>query len=85
MLILYMSEAAGAHTRSGSVVNLADSHIRHEIYLAEIFSKLGAELEKNFGLALFSLRKKYLPAEQAVALERMLHPVTVRSRAKLAA
>ncbi len=57
----------------------------NEIYLAEIFSKLGAELEKNFGLALFSLRKKYLPAEQAVALEGRLHPVTVRSRAKLAA
>lgn len=71
-LIFNIREESGAHTRSGPVVNLADSLIRHEIYLAEIFSKLGPELEENFGPALLKLRKKYLPADQARALERRL-------------
>jgi hypothetical protein len=46
--------------------------IRHEIYLAEIFGKLGGELDEHFGPALFNLRKKYLPADQAKALAAQL-------------
>lgn len=71
-LIFNLKDESGAHTRSSPVVNLADSLIRHEVYLAEIFDKLGPQLEKHFGPALFSLRKKYLPTEQARALERRL-------------
>jgi hypothetical protein len=54
------------------LVNLAESLIRHEIYLVEIFGKLGGELEEHVGPALFNLRKKYLPAEQARALAALL-------------
>ncbi len=71
-LIVNMREESGAYTRSRPVVNLADSLIRHEIYLAEIFGKLGSELEEHFGPALFNLRKKYLPADQAKALAAQL-------------
>lgn len=71
-LIFNMKEESGAYTHSTAVVNLADSLIRHEIYLAEIFGKLGGELEQHFGPALLALRKKYLPRDQAKALETRL-------------
>lgn len=71
-LIFNMKEESGAYTHSTAVVNLADSLIRHEIYLAEIFGKLGSELEQHFGPALLALRKKYLPRDQAKALETRL-------------
>jgi HTH-type transcriptional regulator, sugar sensing transcriptional regulator len=54
------------------VVNLADSLLRHEIYFAEIFEMFGDAIQKTFGPALLELRKKYLPTEQARALERLL-------------
>lgn len=54
----------GVFTRSRPVVTLAESLIRHEIYLAEIFSQFATELESRFGPALYGLRRKYLPEEQ---------------------
>lgn len=54
----------GVFTRSRPVVILAESLIRHEIYLAEIFAQLAAELESRFGPALYGLRRKYLPDDQ---------------------
>lgn len=71
-LIVNMQEESGAYTHSRPVVNLAESLIRHEIYLAEIFGKLGSELNEHFGPALFKLRKKYLPADQVKALSAQL-------------
>lgn len=71
-LITNLKERTGAHTRSTPVVNLVETMIRHEIYLAEIFAALGKELEQRFGPALLSLRKIYLPEEQARALEQHL-------------
>lgn len=60
---------SGAHTRSRPVVDLADSLIRHEIYLAEIFEQLGGAIEERLGPSLISLRRKYLPQEQVKRLE----------------
>lgn len=62
----------GAYTRSLPVVNLAESLIRHEIYVAEIFSRFGRQIEAAFGPALASLRRDYLPPAQALALDRLL-------------
>lgn len=62
----------GAYTRSPPVVNLAESLIRHEIYVAEIFSHFGRQIEAAFGPALISLRRDYLPPKQAAALDRLL-------------
>lgn len=71
-LIANLKEQSGAYTRSSAVVNLADTMIRHEVYLAEIFGAFGKDLERRFGRALSSLRKTYLPGEQMRALERHL-------------
>lgn len=54
----------GVSSRSRPVVNLAESLIRHEVYLAEIFAHFASELEDCFGPALYRLRSKYLPQEQ---------------------
>lgn len=62
----------GAHTRSLPVVNLAESLIRHEIYVAEIFARFGRQIEAAFGPALLSLRRSYLPPPQAAALSGLL-------------
>jgi sugar-specific transcriptional regulator TrmB len=62
----------GAFTQSRPVVNLAESLIRHEVYLAEIFNAFEPQLEKRFGRALISLRQKYLPSDQVKTLERSL-------------
>ncbi len=64
----------GAYTRNVPVVNMAESLIRHEIYLAEIFGRFGREIETAFGPALVSLRRNYLPAGQAGALDELLKP-----------
>lgn len=68
----------GAHTRNLPIVNLAESLIRHEIYLAEIFDHFGSHLEAEFGVALSRLRRRYLPAPQAEALDQMLRTPQVK-------
>jgi sugar-specific transcriptional regulator TrmB len=65
-------EAHGSYTRNKPVVTMADTLIRHEIYFAEIFERLGPEIQEIFGPALIELRRKYLPKDQAAALERLL-------------
>lgn len=62
----------GVFTRSRPVVNMAESLIRHEIYVAEIFEHFGKELEGRFGPALYALRHQYLPAEQVRQLESLV-------------
>jgi len=69
-LIMNMKEHAGAFTQSEPIVNLADSLIRHEIYLAEIFKYFSHLLEEKFQPGLFELRKKYLPKEQIAELRQ---------------
>jgi HTH-type transcriptional regulator, sugar sensing transcriptional regulator len=64
----------GAYTRNVPVVNMAESLIRHEIYLAEIFGRFGQQIEAAFGPALVSLRRNYLPKAQANALDDLLKP-----------
>lgn len=71
-LLANLNDGTGAYTRSSAVVNLADTMLRHEIYLAEIFGAFGKEIEGRFGPALLSLRQAYLPSEQAQALQQLL-------------
>jgi sugar-specific transcriptional regulator TrmB len=72
----------GAYTRNLPVVNLAESLIRHEIYLAEIFGRFGRQIEAEFGPALLSLRQKYLPGRQSEALSNQLKYVRQPKAAK---
>ena len=69
----------GGFTRSRPIVQLADSLIRHEVYLAEIFQRFGLELGEAFGPALLSLRERYLPRNQIRALKRRLASARVPS------
>lgn len=58
----------GAFTRCKPVVTMAESLIRHEIYLAEIFLHFREPIEQRFGQALYRLRRQYLPKDQALDL-----------------
>ena len=69
-LIMNMKEGTGAFTKSEPIVNLADTLIRHEIYLAEIFKHFSRLLEAKFEPGLFELRKKYLPKDQITELKQ---------------
>jgi sugar-specific transcriptional regulator TrmB len=62
----------GSYTRNRSIVNMAESLLRHEFYFAEIFEMFGQPIQKTFGPALIELRRKYLPRPQVEALENML-------------
>jgi sugar-specific transcriptional regulator TrmB len=83
-LIVNMKENTGAFTQSQPIVNLADSLIRHEIYLAEIFKHFSALLEEKFNPGLFELRKKYLPKEQVTELKERIQAkkVVVKTKSK---
>jgi sugar-specific transcriptional regulator TrmB len=62
----------GVFTRSRPVVTMAESLIRHELYVAEIFVHFGKQLDKTFGPALYALRHQYLPEEHIPALDQVL-------------
>jgi sugar-specific transcriptional regulator TrmB len=57
-------EAYGALTQSKPVVNLAESVIRHEVYLADIFAHFGKSITDDFGFLIQRLRRKYMPRDQ---------------------
>ena len=57
-------EVVAAHTRNKPIVNLAQSLIRHDYYMAEIFARFGPEIDTAFGLHLRDLRLAcFSPAE----------------------
>ena len=62
----------GSFTRNHSVVYLAESLIRHEIYLAEIIEAHKPQIEARFGKALISLRRRYLPEQYVEELQSRL-------------
>lgn len=49
-------EVTAAHTRNRPVVTMAASLIRHDYYMAEIFSRFGNEIDEAFGPHLRDLR-----------------------------
>lgn len=49
-------EFVAAHTRNQPIVNLAQSLVRHDYYMAEIFTRFGPEIEAVFGRHLRDLR-----------------------------
>lgn len=67
-------DAYGSYTTSPPVVSLADTMIRHEIYMAEIFGQFSADIERVFGPSLYEIRKRLLPDHQVRSLEQMIQP-----------
>jgi len=57
-------EVLAAYTTYEPVVTMAETIIRHDIYIAAFFKEFGVEIEKKFGPHLFELRKRYFKKEQ---------------------
>jgi hypothetical protein len=61
-----------AYTRNQAIVTMAESLIRHDMYLAEIFERFGPQIDKAFGPHLESLRRGYFSPSQLSAMDEML-------------
>ena len=62
-------EVVAAHTRNRPIVTLAESLVRHDYYMAEIFGRFGAEIEAAFGPHLRDLRLGCFSPEQAASFK----------------
>ncbi len=69
-----------AYTRNESIVTMAESLIRHDMYLAEIFRKFGPQIDEAFGPFLMSLRRRYFSPQQLVGLNKTLEQVLATAR-----
>jgi sugar-specific transcriptional regulator TrmB len=65
-------DMVGAYTRSEPVVRMAETLIRHDYYMAEIFREFGEEIERRFGKYLIHLRRDTFSADQVRILESNL-------------
>ena len=54
----------GAYTQSSPMVTMAETIIRHDVYLAEIFDRFGDEIARAFGPHLIELRRRLFSADQ---------------------
>lgn len=63
-------EVIAAHTHNRPVVNIAASLVRHDYYMAEIFSRFRPEIEKAFGKHLRDLRLACFTPEQASSFKQ---------------
>ena len=73
-----------AYTRNQAIVTMAESLIRHDMYLAEIFERFGPQIDKAFGPYLQSLRRNYFSPAQVRAMDEMLALVAPARRASRA-
>ncbi len=58
-----------SYTLNRPIVTMAESLIRHDFYLAEIFARFGPDIEAAFGLHLQSLRAACFTPEQMAAFK----------------
>lgn len=66
MVTARMAESATAvHSRNQTIVNVAESLIRHDYYMAEIFMRFGPQIDQHFGPYLRDLRLACFTPEQA--------------------
>lgn len=62
-----------AFTKYRPVVTMAESLIRHDLYMAEIFLKFGKQIEEEFGPHLYKLRSRYFSADQMVKFSQTIN------------
>lgn len=66
MITARMNDGAQAvHSRNQTIVNVAESLIRHDYYMAEIFLRFGPQIDAAFGPYLRDLRLACFTPEQA--------------------
>ncbi|HYG45386.1 MAG TPA: helix-turn-helix domain-containing protein [Bordetella sp.] len=58
----------GAYTTHSAIVRMAETLIRHDIYMAEMMSAFGSQIEKKFGRALINLRRQLFSPQQMALL-----------------
>lgn len=75
-------ELLGAYTTNPSVVRMAETLIRHDVYMAEMMSAFGSEIEARFGVGLRKLRRQLFSPEQLKLLESNLPPAKASSRSR---
>lgn len=63
-------EVVAAHSRNRPIVNLAQSLIRHDYYMAEIFARFGPQIDEEFGPHLKSLRMACFSPDQIVSFKQ---------------
>lgn len=61
---MIVGDVTAAHTRNKPVVNMAESLVRHDYYMAEIFARFGAQIDEAFGKHLRDLRLACFTPEQ---------------------
>ena len=61
-------EVHAAYTRSEPIVTMAETLIRHDMYMAEIFLRFGPQIDEAFGPFMLSLRRRYFSPDQLTRL-----------------
>ena len=65
-------EVHAAYTRSEPIVTMAESLIRHDMYMAEIFLRFGPQIDEAFGPFMLTLRRRYFSPDQLARLNETL-------------
>lgn len=63
-------QVVAVHTRNSTIVNLAESLVRHDYYMAEIFKEFGPQIDAAFGPYLRDLRLGCFTEEQAASFRQ---------------
>jgi sugar-specific transcriptional regulator TrmB len=63
MIVSYVGTVISSYARNHSIVYTIQTLLLHEMFLAEIYKVMGAELDTRFGKRLAKLRKKHRPPE----------------------
>ncbi|RCJ09027.1 hypothetical protein DDK22_07865 [Cupriavidus necator] len=66
----YTADASASFANNPSLVYVVETMITHEVYLAEMYSKIGPTLDSLFGEHLSALREKYRPADMGLRLAK---------------
>jgi len=62
----------GAYTTHPAIVRMAETLIRHDVYMAEMMMFLGKEIEERFGKGLIELRRSLFSPKQLAELQSNL-------------
>jgi sugar-specific transcriptional regulator TrmB len=63
-------EVVAAHTRNRPIVTMAQSLIRHDYYMAEIFARFGKKIDSEFGPHLRDLRLACFSPDQIASFKK---------------
>ncbi|WP_066640802.1 TrmB family transcriptional regulator [Bordetella sp. H567] len=72
----------GAYTTHSAIVRMAETLIRHDIYMAEMMSAFGSQIEGKFGKALVNLRTQLFSPQQMALLRANMPGVDIDKAGK---